>query len=148
MKFKNIVFILIVICAFILFNYIKDIELEPRNKIKSFNNGEYSILYSILTDFDKIGGKHIENSYNYYLVKKNNDLALVFYIQRYIEFENRLYLIGVDYYELIEKHKNVDYEYFVLDYSNDKLDKYNSLQEMPEELKTIFEKSNDWTFLR
>jgi len=116
-----------------------------RDTFRAFGDGRFQVLSGVTYDlFDQ--GCDIE-------------FPVVYDIEKYIEEDNHVYLIG--YYSMQGgpslSHVNIetceieefdDYDkipkYLVLDYNNAELHTYISLEDIPESKKVVFEKQTNW----
>ena len=143
-----LVIISIVIIALNIYCY-KDYKIFT-NRIASFNNDQYLLLYSEINPYieTEVNNEKLIGEYSFYFkkndsMKKEDYSPLIDFVKKYKEIgRNKLYIIGVDY----KKSKPYYYEYFILDYKTDKLIKYENVDDMPEKYKNVFENEKGWIY--
>lgn len=142
-KLSTIIEIIFICMVVVIVNNISNAKLPYLNSITSYDNNRYYILYSYASEKVKINGNYVEPNFDskYYCYLKDDlkNVELVDHIKTYKELDGKLYLIGTDPIEY--SSSGMTYNYFVLNYDNDKLYKYYNLEEMPQSVRTVFEEN-------
>ena len=123
------------------------------NKISDFNSNKYTLSYMTLKEGVVIDDNYVDLKWNYYIksnIESKNYASsyLIKFVKKYKELNNKLYVLGVDPTECdnISTSCNYHYKYFVIDYNNDELTKYDSIGEMNSKDMQIVNDDNGWIF--